>query len=118
MKVTIDLEWRWLEEPDHHLEGVLTKALKEAGYEVGRIFIQGHHLEDKPKIKFSRTIDRPATRAVEIYEEAKDIKGREKRRKEKIKKLKRLTKGFEKPVRSRKLLKKRPRATYVLNLGE
>jgi hypothetical protein len=50
MKVTIDLEWRWLEEPDHHLEGVLTHALKKAGYDVGRIvFIQGHHLEDKPK---------------------------------------------------------------------
>jgi hypothetical protein len=37
MKATIDLEWRWLEEPDHHLEGVLTHALKKAGYDVGRI---------------------------------------------------------------------------------
>jgi hypothetical protein len=53
MKVTIDLEWRWLDEPDHHLEGVLTQTLKDAGYEVGRVFIQGDHLEDKPKAKFS-----------------------------------------------------------------
>jgi hypothetical protein len=53
MKATIDLEWRWLEEPEHHLESVLTHALKKAGYDVGRIFIQGHHLEDKPEIKFS-----------------------------------------------------------------
>ena len=51
MKATIDLEWRWLEEPEHHLESVLTHALKKAGYDVGRIFIQGHHLEDKPEIK-------------------------------------------------------------------
>jgi hypothetical protein len=29
MKATINLEWRWLDEPDHPLEGVITQALKQ-----------------------------------------------------------------------------------------
>ena len=55
MKIKINIEWRKKEEPEpiQEAEYVVRRALIEAGYDVGHIFVQGDYLEDKAKIPFS-----------------------------------------------------------------
>ena len=49
MKATITFEWRNIEDPTREPEEVIRKALYNAGYSVGHIFVQGVWDEDKTK---------------------------------------------------------------------
>ena len=47
MKATTTFEWRNIEEPTSEPEEIIRKALYDAGYSVGHIFVQGVWDEDK-----------------------------------------------------------------------
>ena len=47
MKATTTFEWRNIEEPTIEPEEIIRKALYDAGYSVGHIFVQGVWDEDK-----------------------------------------------------------------------
>ena len=52
MKLTVNFDWRKLQEPmtqEEIPECVVREALKKAGYTVGHIAVQGVWDEDKPK---------------------------------------------------------------------
>ena len=49
MKATVSFEWRNIEEPTFEPEKIIRKALYDAGYSVGHIFVQGVFDEDKTK---------------------------------------------------------------------
>jgi len=53
MKVTVNTEWRRMEEPDSTLEFIISTALKAHGFTPGAVHVQGSWDEDKPKIPFS-----------------------------------------------------------------
>ena len=46
MKATVSFEWRNIEEPTFEPEEIIRKALYDAGYSVGHIFVQGVFDED------------------------------------------------------------------------
>ena len=50
MKATVSFEWRNIEEPTFEPEEIIRKALYDAGYSVGHIFVQG--IFDEHKTKF------------------------------------------------------------------
>ena len=52
MKISINLDWRKLAEPEYEqdAEVVVREALKKAGYTVTKVFVQGAWNEDKPNI--------------------------------------------------------------------
>ena len=60
MKATINLEWLQINEPEptQDIEWVVRSALRNAGWNVGHIFVQGDPLEDKTKIPFSNNLER------------------------------------------------------------
>jgi len=49
MKATVNFEWRDINEPTFAPEEIIRKALYDAGYSVGHIFVQGVFDEDKTK---------------------------------------------------------------------
>ena len=49
MKATVNFEWRSIDEPTFEPEEIIRKALYDAGYSVGHIFVQGVFDEDKTK---------------------------------------------------------------------
>ena len=50
MKATVNFEWRDINEPTFTPEEIIRKALYDAGYSVGHIFVQGVFDEDKTKL--------------------------------------------------------------------